>query len=120
MRIGVPADGPKRVNADQHPRAGDDSLGDRVPQADVEQVTRADVANRGKSRLDGSPGIHGRQDRLLRHLPAHPVDKPLVVVGRPLVCQVGVGVDEAGTERGIAQLDHGRPVGDSQARHRPP
>ncbi len=102
------------MNADQHPRAGDDPFGDRVPQADVEQVARADVADCREAGLDRSPGVNGREDRLLRELPAHPIDEPLVEVGRPLVGQVGVSIDEAGTEGGVAQVDHGRALGDGQ------
>ena len=111
---------PSAWTADQHPRAGDDAPGDRVAQADVEEVAGADVADGREPGLDGAAGVDGRLDGLLGDLAAHGVDEPLVVVGGPLVGQVGVGVDEAGAERRVAQVDHLRAVGDGEVLRRRP
>ena len=109
--VGMAADSPERVHAHEHPRPGNDSLGDRISQADVEKIVGADVANRRETRLDRPPGVDGRKDCLLRNLPAHAVDKPLVIVGCPLMGQVRMSVDEARAEGGVAQVDHRRASG---------
>ena len=53
-----------------------------------------------------APGVDGGEYGLFRDLPAHAVDESLVKVGSPLVRQMGVGVDEARAEGGVAQVDH--------------
>ncbi len=94
------------MHADLHPGARHDPLGNRVPQPDVEEISRADVAHRGEAGFDRAPGVDGREDRLLRHLAPHAVDKSLIEVVRPFMRQVGVGVDEPRAERRISQIDH--------------
>jgi hypothetical protein len=44
------------------------------------------------------------------------IDETLIEVGRQLVRQMRMGVNESRAKRGVTQLDHGRAVGDRHAR----
>ena len=109
-----PPRAPSAWTADQHPRAGDQPAGDRIPQPHVEHVAAPHVAHRGEPGLEHLPRVHRGLDRLLGQLAAEVVDELLLpVVGR-LARQVGVRVDEAGRERRVAQVDDLGAGGDGQ------
>src|SRR6202000_298439 len=89
----------------QNARADDPTVVDGIAQADVDVITGAEVADAREAGVDGLARVRGSEQRLLRRL-AHEglVEVEVVVVAR-LPGEVDVGVDEAGEERGVTEID---------------
>jgi hypothetical protein len=107
-RVTVPTARADRVGRDQHPRSGHLACVDRVPEAHVDEVARADVAHGGEAGQQGATCVLGRDDRLLGNGLLQRVQLVLLPVQAGLEAQVSVGIHEAGQQGRIAEVDDPR------------
>jgi hypothetical protein len=106
--VGVPARRADGVVGDQHARPFRDPGVDGVAQAERHVVDRADVAHGGEAGLQGPPGVEGGVVGLLGGEAHDVLEEVAVPVVRHLHVEVDVGVDEAGQEGRVAEVDHPR------------
>src|SRR4029078_12313253 len=85
---------------------------DGVAQPEAEVVAGADVAHGGEARLEGLLRVHAGVKGLLRRLAHDALEEVEVEVLARLEGEVDVGVDEAGQQRDVAEVDDLRAGGD--------
>src|SRR5271155_255092 len=86
-------------------RTAERALVDGVAQPDVQIILRADVADGSESGHQGDACIYGGVDSHFRDGLLQIVKQRFAVVLAVLHGEVGVGVDEAGEKRGVAEVD---------------
>ena len=101
----MPAGGANRVDRHQHPRTGNLAGLDGVPQADVDVIARPHVAHRREAGHQRTPHDIDGVQRALRDVLLQCVQFLDAVVALVGIGEVRVRIDEAGQERGIAQVD---------------
>jgi hypothetical protein len=114
VRVGVAAARPERVGRDEHARPGHRAGGDRVPEAHVDEVVGAEVADGREAGEERAPRKHGRPDRLLGRRAPEVGDGIAEIVGPHLERDVRVAIDEAREQRRVPEVDDGGAGRDGQ------
>jgi hypothetical protein len=109
VHVAVAGGGADGHHRRQDARARYDPLPDGVAQADVELVVAPQVADGGEAGEKRSPGVDRGADGNLGERHLEEVELVLAPVVRDLGGDVGMGVDQAGEEGGVAEVDHPGP-----------
>src|SRR5580704_3205848 len=96
---------PKCVYGDEHARPRNVAVADSVSQAYVEIIAGADVAHGGETCHQRHAGVDAGVESALGDGFLQRVEPLLLVVVGIGMGQVGVGVYEAGKERGVPKVD---------------
>ena len=113
----MPAGGAERIAGGDDARADRIAVADRLREADVVAIARADVAHRGEARVEHGAGIADRA-----HRPeAVGIFEPAIAADVGRAVEVDVHVDQPGDERPAGEVDvahvaapaHGARIGDA-------
>ena len=107
--IAMPAGGADRMSGHQHSRTNDLPLADRVPQANVDELVSADVADGGKAGEQRSARAPDAGERPLRNRELEVVDAILLPVYGLLHGQMRMRIEETGQQGSVSKIEHLRP-----------
>ena len=103
--VGMAAGRANRINRDEHARPDHPPIVDRVPQSDIDVISRADIAHRCETGIDRLSRERRRQQRLLSGLAHHLVEEIEIPVVSCLLGEMHVRVDESRQQRCVPQID---------------
>src|ERR1035437_495742 len=103
--VAMPAGGAEGVDGDQHARAGNLAGVDGVAQADIDVIAGPHVAHGGEAGHQGAAHDIDGIERALRNVLLEGVQFLYAVVALVGVSEVGVRVDQAGEQGGVAEID---------------
>ena len=101
----MPAGGAEGVDGNEHARAGNLAGGDGVAQADIDEIAGPHIAHSGKTRHQGPAHDIDGIESALRDVLLEVVQFLHAVIALVRVSEVRVRVDQAGEQRGVAEID---------------
>jgi len=103
--IAVTTGGPEGVDCDKHAGARNIAVGDRIAKADVEIVYGTNVTNSREAGHESDACVNAGVEGAFCYCLLQVFQLRLVVIVGVSKREMSVGVDEAGENRGIAQID---------------
>ncbi len=105
LMIAVSAGSAESVDSNQHAWARDIAAGDGVAQTNIEIIGGTDIADSGDAGHEGNAGVDAGIESLLGDWFLQGIQAVLFVIVGKHIGEMGVRVDEAGEERGVAEID---------------